>query len=98
VEWTNRDSTTPEELLWKSVIVQFFWDIILSRRYYDKATNGGMALERANLESHRSNVDNEWMCEVCFLADIPYDKFRTNAYMIIDGKQKHDPFQLRRYK
>jgi len=95
MQWTNRDSTTPEELLWKSVILQFFWDISFSRRIYDEALNGEAKPARFNLESHRTNVDHEWLCEICYMANEPYDKVRSYAYKILDGQVKNNPFKLR---
>ena len=83
-----RNDFSPEELMWRQVILLFLQDIQKDYLVYKESLNGKRGRAYKDIELHKRIAQHKWTECVCEFASIDYNCLLDTIDLILSGKKK----------
>lgn len=86
-QWERTHDISPEQRLWRVVVLVLLQDIQKCYLNYINSLNGKRGKLYDEMISEYNVAKSEWMERVCEFAGIPHEKLMTVVRRIINGEQ-----------
>ena len=83
-----RDDFSPEELMWRTVVLVFLQDIQKDYLTYTTSLNGKRGKAFDKLKTHQNIANSEWLQLVCEFARIDYNCFLDVIDKVLKGEME----------